>query len=87
MAPSYKHMGRSYFLRMTNMTLTQFFDYVNAFSGERPPHQRLGQWAFNLLYEGYPDIANDIRGGEADPFHADSRMPLFLQAILEYVKA
>lgn len=69
------------------MTITQFFDFVNAFSGERPPNQRLGQWAFNLLYEGYPEIANYIRGGEADPFHDDSRMPLFLQAILEHVKA
>lgn len=67
------------------MTLTQFFDFVNAFSGERPPNQRLGQWAFNLLHEGYPEIANYIRGSEADPFHDDGRMPIFLQTVLDHV--
>ena len=68
------------------MTLNQFLDYVNGFSGECPSNQRLGQWAFNLLYEAYPEIANNIRGGEADPFYDDDRIPLFLQAILEHVK-
>lgn len=67
------------------MTLTQFFDYCNGICGVRPSSQRWGQWAFNLLHEGYPDIANDIRGGEADPFHDDSRMPIFLQAVLDHV--
>jgi len=69
------------------MTLSQFFDYCNGICGVRPSSQRWGQWAFNLLYEAYPEIANNIRGGEADPFYDDDRIPLFLQAILEHVKA
>lgn len=69
------------------MTLDEFCDYVNGFSGERPSDQRLGQWAFNLLWAGYPMIANSIRGSNADPFHDDSRMPIFLKAVLDHVQA
>lgn len=36
---------------------------------------RPGQFFFNLLYEKYPDLANEIRGTDLDPFHQDKVLP------------
>jgi hypothetical protein len=36
---------------------------------------RRGQCLFNALYALYPDIANQIRGTDVDPFHRDERIP------------
>jgi hypothetical protein len=65
------------------MFFSQFTDYINGFSGERPQDQRLGQWAFNLLAEAYPKIANQIRATKYDPFYVDNKMPVFLCRLLE----
>ena len=35
------------------------------------PEWREGQAYFNYLLQDYPEVANEIRGGEYDPFYAD----------------
>jgi hypothetical protein len=67
------------------MTFAQFADFVNGFTGPRPIDQRLGQWAFNLLDETYPIIAEAIRGTKFDPFYLDDRMTVFLRRLLDFV--
>ena len=67
------------------ISIFQFADYINCFSGERPKEQRLGQWAFNILYEMYPNIADKIRGTDCDPFYNDSKIPNFLKRLLDFV--
>ena len=47
------------------------------------PHWRKGQTYFNVLYEIYPDFANDIRGTELDPFHDDKKVKPFMDALWE----
>jgi hypothetical protein len=43
------------------------------------PLWRLGQTAFNVLYEVAPDLADEIRATELDPFYLDDRLPAFYQ--------
>ncbi|WP_372672614.1 hypothetical protein [Amycolatopsis kentuckyensis] len=50
---------------------------VALYHHERPA-QAEGQAAFNQLVRERPDIADEIRGGELDPFHDDERLPAFL---------
>ncbi len=68
------------------MKFSEFSEFVNKLNGDRCEHQRLGQWAFNLLCKSHPDEANQIRGGEFDPFHRDDKIPCFLSKLLENVK-
>ena len=35
------------------------------------PEWREGQAYFNLLFKDYPELAEEIRGTEYDPFYAD----------------
>jgi hypothetical protein len=65
------------------MTFSEFCDWVNGFSGERPEHIRLGQHAFNLLNEQFPAIANSYRGDDLDPFYDDNKIPAFMSDILQ----
>ena len=67
------------------MTLSEFADFVNGISGERPSSMRLGQWAFCLLHESYPEIAKEIQFTNSDPFDHDKRMPVFLKRVLDFV--
>ena len=43
---------------------------------------RAGQAAFNALYEVAPEMANAIRGSEADPFYVDKILPEFFRAVI-----
>ena len=45
--------------------------------------QRIGQKAFNDLYESNPKIADAIRGTEYDPFYDDSRIDKFKAKVAE----
>lgn len=45
--------------------------------------QRRGQWAFNLLFEVRPDLANKVRSTDLDPFYNDGLIPVFLQWVEE----
>lgn len=87
-SPEAKREMENWSLEMQpKITLYQFADYVNGFSGVRPTEQRLGQWAFNLLCDSYPEIANKIRGSIVDPFHNDKRIITFLCCLLnEFVQ-
>lgn len=67
------------------MRFSEFADFVNGFTGERSKHQRLGQWAFNLLQEIHPEIAEKIRGTDSDPFYVDAKVPDFLRRLLDFV--
>lgn len=64
------------------MRFSEFADYVNGFTGDRPEDMRLGQWAFVLLHEMYPLIAGPITGSMYDPFYRDDLLPRFLSHIL-----
>lgn len=39
---------------------------------------RRGQEMFNLLHDHSPEYADTIRGGPADPYYHDARIPEFL---------
>jgi hypothetical protein len=64
------------------MTLDDFANYINVFMGERNPDLRLGQYAFIVLEEEFPDIANLIRGTKLDPFYNDENIQKFLIYLL-----
>lgn len=59
----------------------QMLDYIASCKGRLAGGQRLGQALFNNLYSFNPELANSIRGTDADPFHKDSIIPDFFQAI------
>lgn len=42
---------------------------------------RKGQTLFNVLYEMYPDLANEIRGTPLDPFYEDRKIKDFMNFI------
>ena len=65
------------------MSFAEFLDWVNGFSGERPQELRLGQYAFILLSESYPNIASQISTTDDDPFYVDQKIPQFLCTILK----
>lgn len=50
--------------------------------------ERVGQAAFNALDQAWPDLAELVRGTQADPFHAESvhdpRYGMFIAFILPY---
>jgi hypothetical protein len=39
------------------------------------PNLRYGQTFFNLLHAERPDLADELRGSEIDPFHFDRTTP------------
>ena len=47
------------------------------------PFWRKGQAYFNYLYQLHPDVANEIRETEYDPFYNDSQIEKFLNKISE----
>ena len=67
------------------MRYSEWFKFVQIVFGDRPEHQRLGQWAFNTLYTLHPDMAKEISGTEFDPFHRDHVMPVFMKRTLDFV--
>lgn len=43
---------------------------------------RVGQAAYNLLDRVRPDLALLLNGSDFDPFHDDSRLPLFYDFVM-----
>lgn len=41
------------------------------------PHWRVGQTAFNVLWEHRPDLSEQLRATELDPFRNDAVLPRF----------
>ena len=48
------------------------------------PELRLGQAAFNLAFELFPEWAEMIRSSEADPFFLDEKIEIFLKSSVEH---
>lgn len=48
--------------------------YKEFYLTPRPAELREGQAAFNFVEEKFPDIANQLRGTDLDPFYVDSRL-------------
>jgi len=46
------------------------------------PQERDGQAFFNTLHKKYPQIAEEIRGGEYDPFHVDAKLGECLKFVM-----
>lgn len=66
------------------MTLVQFFNLIREIYGPRHEALRLGQHAFNYLYDLYPNVANAIHGDDnLDPFNVDSNLDAMLIFILK----
>lgn len=58
--------------------MLKFKDYKNCWDiASKPECYRVGQWAFNFVYDTYPDIANKLRATEFDPFYRDERLTAF----------
>ena len=49
----------------------------------RNPDWRLGQVYFNVLTGWYADIADELRGGDFDPFFDNSKIDKFINEITE----
>ncbi len=60
------------------MNLTQYIIKVATYPGGA---QRKGQYAFNLLHEHRPELANATRGTSLDPFHRDDVLPEFMMYV------
>jgi hypothetical protein len=62
----------------------QFFKLIEKWSEllEKREDLRKGQSLFIALSDIYPEIANEIRGGEFDPFYEDSKIPDCFQRIV-----
>ena len=60
--------------------LKYFFDlFYKTLSNN--PNYRIGQCYFNVLWEIDPELANEIRGTEVDPFYLDKKIPDFLETL------
>ena len=66
------------------MVLKEYFDRV-AEECSKHPYYRVGQAMFNVLLDMEPELAEEIRGSDADPFYAsvarDPRVTKFREAI------
>lgn len=60
-------------------------DFYNLYHTERQnyPHERDGQFTFNLMYEVRPEQANKHKGTNLDPFYNDEMMHDFIKACFE----
>lgn len=50
------------------------------------PEQRRGQAYFNGLYNTRPDLADQIRGTEFDPFSDDNKVTEFLRWVYQHTQ-
>jgi hypothetical protein len=65
----------------------KFTEYKHFFDiGKYPDEWRRGQTAFNFVFDTYPDIANELRATEFDPFYNDSRLPAFWEQVEKLYK-
>ena len=69
------------------MNIDSYLIYVlTVYSKDRPDFLRLGQWAFNMLAETHPVIAEEIRGNDnLDPFHKDENLKNLFKYLMEKI--
>ena len=65
---------------MKTYTIEELENFVTESSIEYP-NWRKGQLYFNCLYSMDPELANELRGSDKDPFYRDDRIPAFLEII------
>lgn len=65
-----------------NVSFRQFFAGI-ASRKEKHPSERKGQAGFNHLSSVRPDLAEDIRGTDRDPFYDDKKWDQFVQFLRE----
>lgn len=51
--------------------------YLVRMMGPCPPHNRRGQWAYNILHTVRPDLAGRVHMTSCDPFYDDGILPEF----------
>lgn len=66
------------------MTIEQFASLVEQMLEIPLPKIRLGQRAFTVLSDCYPEIAAEICGGPVDAFYDNARLPAMLAYLLEF---
>ena len=57
-------------------------DQLHKKVNNKPKEYRKGQAYFNYLYDDNPQLANEIRGTNLDPFHRDDIIPKFLEFLI-----
>lgn len=65
------------------MTFHEYLIIVQA-DANRPPEQRRGQFMFNLLVLIRPDLADQIRCTDEDPFYDNDRIPAMIAWLAEH---
>ena len=67
--------------------LSEFSEYFKTVSSMvvEHPEWRIGQTYFNVLLDFYPNIAEEVRGTEFDPFYQDGQIEKFLAFVCEKV--
>jgi len=50
------------------------------------PDLRRGQNYFNALDMLYPDLAEEVRGTDIDPFYVDAKLPAYLKWLGEHLE-
>ena len=61
------------------MDKKEFYQHLVVYMHDHP-QQRKGQAAFNVMWYMFPDIADEFRGSELDPFYHDERTLDFVEA-------
>lgn len=59
------------------LTFEQFADHCDKHSSDHP-FWRPGQFVFNVLLNHRPDLAEQLRGTDLDPFHRSDLIPATL---------
>ena len=59
-----------------------FNEYTKKAVAARRPGLRWGQVMFNTLYEVRPDLAEQVRGTDIDPFYDDARGLAFMAFVV-----
>lgn len=58
-------------MNKTQINILEFTTKWGEYQAKNPT-LRTGQCCFNVLYELYPELANQLRGTEADPYYRDT---------------
>lgn len=70
---------------MPEMSIDQYVEWCASW-GTKNPAMRPGQHMFNTLHERFPEIANQVRETDCDPFYNDERIPEFLKFVQSFIK-
>ena len=69
--------------RLSLSQMTTYLDHVSKYLGYST-NERIGQAHFNVLYKLHPELANQIRATDKDPFYKDERLADFMEEISDF---